>query len=381
MIYLDNSATTRVLPEAADAAYAAMTQNYYNPSAAYASAVAAERTVNACRARLAEALGHGADEVYYTSGGTESNNTAIFGAVAPVRGKKRIITCLTEHPSVYNVFAALDGRADIEAVYLGTDEAGAANLSELAGALTQDTALVSLMHVNNETGAITDIAAASALIRRNAPGALFHVDGVQAFAKLPFTSVPCDLYTVSAHKFHAPKGVGALYVKKGLRFGGGLLGGGQERGMRSGTTNVPGIVGMDAALTAYRQHHAEWMHNMRACKERLAQNLLTIEDTFVNGPPAARGVGHILNLSFAGVRGETLLNALSERQICVATGSACSAHKKGKNRVLNAIGVTGARQEGAIRFSFCPFNTLDEMDIVAERVAELVAFLRRYRRR
>lgn len=381
MIYLDNSATTRVLPEAADAAYAAMTEQFFNPSAAYAPAVAAERAVNACRARLADALGHGADEVYYTSGGTESNNTAIFGAVNPVRGSKRIITCMTEHPSVYGVFGALENRPDVEAVYLGVDQTGAANLAELADALTPDTALVSLMHVNNETGAITDIAAASALIRRLAPNAVFHVDGVQAFAKLPFTSVPCDLYSISAHKFHAPKGVGALYVKKGLRFGGGLIGGGQERGLRSGTTNVPGVVGMDAALAAYRAHHAEWMCGMRACKERLANNLLTIADTFVNGPSVTGGAGHILNLSFAGVRGETLLNALSERQICVATGSACSAHKKGKNRVLNAIGVTGARQDGAIRFSFCPFNTLEEMDLVADHVAELVAFLRRYRRR
>lgn len=381
MIYLDNSATTRVLPEAADAAYAVMTESYYNPSAAYAPAAAVERTVGACRARLADALGHGADETYYTSGGTESNNTAIFGAIAPLRGKKRIITSLSEHPSVYSVFSSLENREDIEVVYIGANESGAASLSELSDALTPDTALVSLMHVNNETGAITDIAAASALIRRAAPNALFHVDGVQAFAKLPFACVPCDLYSISAHKFHAPKGVGALYVRRGIRFGGGLIGGGQERGLRSGTTNVPGIVGMDAALSSYRQHHAEWMRNMRACKERLAANLLTIEDTFVNGPSVAQGAGHILNLSFLGVRGETLLNALSERQICVSTGSACSAHKQGKNRVLNAAGVTGARQDGTIRFSFCPFNTPEEMDIVAEHVSELVTFLRRYRRR
>ncbi len=381
MIYLDNSATTCVLPEAADAAYAAMTESYYNPSAAYAPAVAAERTVNACRARLADALGHGADEVYYTSGGTESNNTAIFGAIAPVRGKKRIITCMTEHPSVYNVFRALENREDIETVYIGTDETGASDLRALADALTQNTALVSLMHVNNETGAITDIAAAGALIRRGAQNALFHVDGVQAFCKLPFAGVPCDLYSVSAHKFHAPKGVGALYIKNGARFGGGLIGGGQERGVRSGTINVPGVVGMDAALTQYRKHHAEWMNRMRACKERLAKNLLTIEDVFVNGPPLDRGAGHILNMSFVGVRGETLLNALSERQVCVAMGSACSARKKGKNRVLSAIGVTNARQDGAIRFSFCPFNTAEEMDIVAQHIAELTAFLRRYRKR
>ncbi len=381
MIYLDNSATTRVLPQAADAAYAAMTETFYNPSAAYGPAVAAERTVNACRARLADALGHGPEELYYTSGGTESNNMAIFGAIAPVRGKKRVITCRTEHSSVYQVYQALEVREDVEVVYIGVDETGAASIAELSSVLTPDTALVSLMHVNNETGAITDIAGAGARIRRAAPKAIFHVDGVQAFCKLPFQSVPCDMYAISGHKFHAPKGVGALYVKKGLRFGGGLIGGGQERGMRSGTTNLPGIVGMDAALAQYRQNHAQWMSNMRRCKERLAENLLTIQDTFVNGPSVARGAGHILNVSFVGVRGETLLNALSERQIFVAMGSACSTHKKGKNRVLAATGITGERQEGAIRFSFCPFNTLEEMDIAAQHIEELVSFLRRYRRR
>ena len=381
MIYLDNSATTRVLPEAAAAAHMSMTDDFFNPAAAYAPAAQTERAVSACRARLADALGHRPEEVYYTSGGTESNNTAIFGSVGAVRGKKRIITCMTEHPSVYRVFQALEARADIEVVCIGVNASGAADLDALSSAMTPDTALVSLMHVNNETGAITDIASANACIHRINPNALFHVDGVQAFCKLPFTSVPCDLYSISAHKFHAPKGVGALYVREGARFGGGQLGGGQERGMRSGTTNVPGVVGLDAALAQYRLHHGEWMKNMRRCKERLAQNLLSIDDALLNGPSIAEGAGHILNISFLGVRGETLLNALSERQIYVSTGSACSAHKQGKNRVLNAIGVTGARQDGAIRFSFCPFNTLEEMDVTAQHVSELVSFLRRYQRR
>ena len=381
MIYLDNSATTRVLPEAAQAAFAAMTDAFYNPAAAYAPAAAVQRAVEGCRKRLSEALGCRAEETYYTSGGTESNNMAIFGALAPVRGKRRIITCMTEHPSVYNVFRALEGKPDTEVVYIGTDEDGAASLDELAQALTPDTALVSLMHVNNEVGAVTDIRAACTAIRRVAPEAVFHVDGVQAFCKLPFMSVPCDCYSLSAHKFHAPKGVGALYVRGGLRFGGGLIGGGQENGMRSGTTNAPGILGMDAALSAYRAHHDAWLRQMRACKERLAENLLVIPDAVVNGPSVARGAGHILNVSFPGVRGETLLNALSEREIYVSTGSACSAHKRGKNRVLNAIGVTGARQDGAIRFSFCPANTVGEMDEVATATAELVTFLRKYKRR
>lgn len=381
MIYLDNSATTRVLPETADAVHAAMVDGFYNPAAAYSPAVSVDRTVEACRKRLADTLFHAPDEIIYTSGGTESNNTAIFGTVNAVRGKKRIITCMTEHPSVYGVFQALESREDVEVVYIGTDSTGAASMQELAAALTPETALVSLMHVNNETGAINDLAAASLLIRRNAPNAVFHVDGVQAFCKLPFTQLPCDLYTISGHKFHAPKGTGALMIRSGVRFTGGQIGGGQERGLRSGTTNVPGIIGMDASLAAYQKHHAEWMQQMRACKQRLAENLLTIQDVTVNGPTLEQGAGHILNMSFPGVRGEVLLNALSERQICVSTGSACSAHKRGKNRVLTATGITGARQDGAIRFSFCPFNTLEEMDLTAEKIVEFVAFFRKYKRR
>ncbi len=381
MIYFDNSATTCVFPEAADAARAAMTDTYFNPSAAYAPAVSTDRTVYAMRSRLAAAMGCTAEEIVYTSGGTESNNTAIFGALSGVRGKARVISCVTEHPSVYEVFRRLERRADTEVVMIGADESGTASMERLAEALTPDTALVSLMHVNNETGGVLDVSRAYAMIRRIAPNAVFHVDGVQAFCKLPFAAVPCDMYSVSAHKFHAPKGVGALMVHKGVRFGGGLIGGGQENGLRSGTTNVPGIAGMDAALAVYRRDQAAMLARMRAVKERLAGNLLTIQDAVINGPSVADGAGHILNMSFPGAGGEVLLNALSERGVCVATGSACSAHKKGKNRVLNAIGVTGARQDSALRFSFCPANTVEEADTVSQHLYELVAFCRRYKRR
>lgn len=381
MIYLDNSATTRVLPEAADAAQRAMREGFFNPAAGYKPAVETERAVNAARARLAGALGCAANEVYYTSGGTESNNMAIFGTLKTGRGKRRVITCKNEHPSVYAAVLSLEREPDIDPVLIGCTKDGAADLGELEAALTEDTTLVSLMHVNNETGAINDIEAAAALVHRLAPGALFHVDGVQAFCKLPFSRVPCDLYSISAHKFHAPKGVGALYVKNGVKFAGGQIGGGQEKGMRSGTTNVPGVLGMDAALALYRASQPGWLANVRACKIRLANALLRIPDAVVNGPAPEDGAPHILNVSFPGVRGEVLVNALSERQIYVSTGSACSTHKKGENRVLGAMGVSGARAEGALRFSLCPFNTPEEMDAAALAVAEQVTFLRRFQRR
>lgn len=358
-----------------------MREDFYNPSSAYGPAVAAERRVNEARGRLAATLGCQANEIIYTSGGTESNNAAILGTLRATHGKGRIITSASEHPSVYEVFRLLEQQYGYEVIYLTSDADGAISMQALAESLTSDTALVSLLHVNNETGAITDIAAAQSLIKSRAPQAVFHVDGVQAYGKLPFSRVPCDLYTISGHKIHAPKGIGALYVRASIRFAGGQIGGGQEQGRRSGTTNTPGIMGLDAAVSAYRAHQAEWISSMRACKMRLAKNLLALPDTLINGPDPAAGAPHILNASFLGVRGEVLLHALEQRGIYVSTGSACSAHKKGKNRVLTAIGVVGARQEGALRFSLCPFNTVDEMDEAAAEIEKQVAFLRRYQRR
>ncbi|MDD4311510.1 MAG: cysteine desulfurase family protein [Eubacteriales bacterium] len=381
MIYLDNSATTRVLPEAASAAFGAMTEQFYNPASAYQSAVMTEKLVENARARLSGALFCSASEILYTSGGTESNNMAIFGSLKPLRGKKRIITTAGEHPSVYEVFRSLDGTADTEVVFVGLRADGTVNLTKLEQALSENTALVSVMHVNNEVGAINDLAAISALIKSRAPGVLLHSDGVQAFCKLPFAKLPVDLYSISAHKFHAPKGVGVLYLKKGVKFAGGQIGGGQEKNLRSGTLNVPGILGLDAALEQYQAHQTEWISNLRACKLRLWQDLSTIADVFVNGPAPEEGAPHILNVSFPGVRGEVLVNALSEREIFVSTGSACSTHKKGQNRIHAAMGITGARAEGALRFSFSPFNTLEEMDAAATALAEQVAFLRRFQRR
>lgn len=381
MIYLDNSATTRVLPEAADAARQYMTERFFNPASAYAAAVATERDVTAARTRLAGALGVRPEEIIYTSGATESNNMSIRGAIAAQRGKKRIITNSSEHPSVYEAFRLLERNPDVEVFMLGTQPDGSVSIDELSAALTENTALVSLMHVNNETGAINDIFGAAAAIRRHAPNALFHVDGVQAFCKLPFMNVPCDMYSISGHKFHAPKGIGALYLRKDAKFLATQLGGGQEHNLRAGTLNVPGIMAMDAALAAYQERHNRWTKQMRACKARLHDNLAALPEVFVNGPPPEAGAGHILNLSFVGVRGETLLNALSERGIYVSTGAACSAHKQSKSRALAALNISAARQESAIRFSFCPFTTLEEIDTASAAIAELVTQLRRYKRR
>jgi cysteine desulfurase len=356
-----------------------MTQTFFNPAAAYSPAAAAEREVNAARATIAGAMGALPEELVFTSGGTESNNMAIYGSLNAMRGTGRIIASAVEHPSVYEVYRSFYRTFDVQDAPVTPQ--GNVDMARLEQLITPHTMLVSIMQVNNEVGAINDIPAIYRLLKRKAPEARLHVDGVQGYLKLPFFARDCDLYSISGHKFHAPKGIGALYIKKGQRFAGGQIGGGQEGGLRSGTTNTPGIVGMETAVQDYVQNADAYRKGMMDCKRRLYQNLLRLPDVVLNGPAPELGTPHILNMSFLGVGGEVLLHALEEKGIYVSTGSACSAHKKGKNRILNAMQVAGERQEGAIRFSLCPENTLEEMDATAQAVEELIKLLRRYKRR
>ena len=381
MIYLDNSATTRTLPEAAEAAMAAKTGDFFNPAAAYAYGARTEKRVIEARTVIARPLKAKREEIIFTSGGTESNNAAIFGSLKGWRGPKRVITTAVEHPSVFEAVQSLQQSGDVDIVILPVNEQGYPDMNALRDALSEDTALVSMMHVNNELGTVTDLASVARLIRRYAPRTIFHADGVQAYMKVDTVNLGVDLYSISAHKFHAPKGVGALYKRTGVRFAGGQIGGGQENNLRSGTLNVPGILGMERAVMIYEQNLSAWRQSMRACKRRLYENLMTIPDVVLNGPSLDEAAPHILNLSFLGVRGEVLLHALEQFDVCVSTGSACAARKAGKNRILTAAGIIGPRQEGAIRFSLCPFNTLEEMDRAAQIVYEQVKFLRKYRRR
>lgn len=381
MIYFDNSATTQVLTEAADAAHAAMTQRYFNPAAAYGAAFAVEKQVNEARAAIASLFGCRPEEVIYTSGGTESNNAAIFGSLLAMRQIRRIVTTEIEHPSVYETVREAARRFGAQVVYAPLNSDGTVDTDRLSDVLNAETDLVSIMHVNNELGGVNDLDAIARKVRALSPNAVFHSDGVQAFLKIRPGALPVDLYSVSAHKLHAPKGVGVLYVKNGVRFSGGQIGGGQERGLRSGTLNVPGILGFDAAVRAYANNLLPWHERMRQVKTRLYENLTTLPDVLLNGPSIPDGAPHILNLSFLGVRGEVLLHALERFGVIVSTGSACSAKKQGKNRILNAVGISGARQESAIRFSFSPFNTVEEADAAANVIEEQVRTLRRYKRR
>ena len=378
MIYFDNSATTRVFDEAAAAAASYMTEGFFNPSAAYSPAVSIEREVNLARGRIAAYFKAEPSELVFTSGGTESNNIALSGILAPRRDKCRVITSAVEHPSVYEPVNALKA-SGYDVVIIGVDEYGRVRPDELESALDENTGFVSIMHVNNEVGAVNDINSLYSLVKSRAPGAAFHSDGVQAFLKM--NPVRCDMYSFSGHKLHAPKGIGGLFVKKGVRWAGGQMGGGQENNLRSGTTNVPAIMAFDSAASAYMKHHEEYMRSMRSVKLRLYENLSRIKDVRLNGPSPEEGACYILNMSFMGVRGEVLLNSLSEKGLLVSTGSACAARHRGKNRILTAMGIKDARQDGAIRFSFGPENTVNEADIAAQMIEDSLNILRRFRRR
>lgn len=379
MIYLDNSATTPVSEKSGAIAYKYMTELFFNPSSAYTAAVNIERDIKQARIRMANCLSATPDEFIYTSGGTESNNAAILGTLKLKRNKGRIICSAVEHPSVHEVFMTLQGMG-YEVVFAPVTPEGAVDTEALAALITPDTQFVSLMHVNNETGAINDLAKCRSIIKSNAPEAVFHSDGVQAFCKLPFVTPESDLYSISGHKIHAPKGIGVLYIKKGTRFFGSLIGGGQERGLRSGTLNVPSIMALDEAVSDYMTHQDKYISSMMSCKLRLAENLRNIPNTVINGPAPEAGAPHILNASFLGLRGEVLLHTLADKGVYVSTGSACSTHKKG-NRILDAMGIRAERKEGAIRFSLCAHTTINEIDEACNIISAVVPQLRRFKRR
>lgn len=379
MIYLDNSATTPVSPKAAQVAAKYMTQGFFNPSSAYTAAVNIEREVKGARIHMAEALKSTTDEFIYTSGGTESNNAAILGCLKMQRNKGRLLCSAVEHPSVYEVFSMLSSMG-YEVLFIPVTSEGSIDYQALEVLVTPNTSLVSIMHVNNETGAINDLKKCRDIIKANAPSAIFHSDGVQAFCKTPFSQPPVDLYSISGHKIHAPKGVGVLYIAKGTKFFGSLIGGGQERGLRSGTVNVPSIMALDVALLDYMQNQKTYLESMEQCKLRLAANMKNISDTVINGCSPENGAPHILNVSFLGVRGEVLLHSLADKGIYVSTGSACSTHKKG-NRILDAMGIAKERKEGAIRFSFSPHTTIEQIDDASNAIDSLLVTLRKFKRR
>lgn len=390
-VYLDNSATTRQYDEVTAEMVRMMEEVYGNPSSLHRMGMAAEAAVKNARRKLSAALGAAEEELIFTGGGTEADNMALFGAaLARRRRGRRILTTKIEHPAVLSACARLEQNG-FQVEQIGVDGKGSVDLAELFQRLDDDVILVSVMWVNNELGTVAPIEEIGKQVRAKGD-ILFHSDGIQAVGKLPvrLDRLPVDLFTVSGHKIHGPKGIGALYIRKGLHIEPYLLGGGQERGLRSGTENTPGIAGFGVAAERLARTMEERLRRMTRARTRLLEGILAeISDVKVNSPipvyehkDAAGAVSSpaILNVSFPGCRGEVLLHALEQQDIFVSTGAACSSKKKGSH-VLAAAGLAPEDMESAIRFSFSEFNTEEEMDHVLSVLKKAVTDMRRLKER
>lgn len=387
--YLDNSATTPVSECAAHAVMQAMTREYGNPSSKHRKGVEAERLVREAREKIAATMHVSPDEIFFTSGGTESNNWALIGAArANRRAGNHIITTAVEHAAVLQPLSCLEEEG-FEVTHLPVDSHGHISVESLREALRETTILVSVMYVNNEIGTLEPVEEIGALIREwnrvHHREVLFHVDAIQAYGKYRIAPGRCgiDLLSVSGHKLHGPKGSGFLYIRKKTKIKPLIYGGGQQGGMRSGTDNVPGAAGLgEAAAQAYRELDRK-VERMRRCRERLINALkqtegavLVSEESFEASAP------HIVSCAFQGVRSEVLLHALEEKGVYVSSGSACSSNKKiPVSSVLQEIHLRKDLQESVIRFSFSDWTTPEEIDYALETLRELLPVLRRYSRR
>ena len=384
-VYLDNAATTAVDPSIIEAMDRCMGETYGNPSSAHRMGIEAERLVEQARTRVADALGTKPDTVVFTSGGTEANNLAIRGVLSDLTDKGKqghIITTAAEHASVGRVFDWLETRG-FAVTRLPVNRRGIIDPEELKQALKPETMLISIMHVNNETGSIQPLSEIGAVIRNAQSRPVFHVDVVQSFGKYPFAPVKwgVDLASISAHKIHGPKGVGALYVRKGVRLVPQSLGGGHEGGIRSGTSNVPGIMGLGMAAELTAAHPAA--DHAMALKKRFVECVRDgITDFRINGPDIEEGAAHILNIGFKSIKGEVLANMLSQQGVYISTGSACSQRQKPHaSHVLQAMGVPGDFIDGSLRVSFSRYNTMEEIEESVEILKYCVGKARIFVRR
>lgn len=371
--YFDNSATTKPCDEAVKAVTAAMTEDWGNPSALHRLGTEAHRRVETARLSVARALGAEPDRVFFTAGGTEADNWAIFSAAKKLgkRGK-HIITTQVEHHAILHPMQELEAQG-FEITYLAPEPDGTVTLDALRAALRPDTILVSVMMVNNEVGAVMPIQSMAKLTHRVAPNAIFHTDAVQGFLKVPFRAgtLDADLITVSSHKIHGPKGAGALYIRKGLSLPPFVHGGGQESGLRSGTEAVPNILGFGAACEAALPTLREDLAHEIEIKERICAGLSAIDGVVLNGAQAAP---HIVSFAIPGVRSQGIINCLQDREVYVSAGSACA--KGHRSHVLEAMSVAPKVIDGSVRASLSRFTTEEEADYLVEAVAEAVKRLR-----
>lgn len=380
--YFDNSATTRCTQAAVDVMQKALLEDYGNPSSLHMKGVTAENYIKTATAQIAKILKVSEKEILFTSGGTESNNLALIGtAIANQRAGRHIITTAIEHASVYNPLIFLEEQG-YEVTYLPVDHEGRISLDELEAAVREDTILVSMMHVNNEIGTIEPVEEAAARIHAKNPRTLFHVDAIQSFGKLRIypKRMGIDLLSVSGHKIHGPKGVGFLYVKDKTKICPIIHGGGQQRDMRSGTENVPGIAGIGVAAAQIYENFDEKIDRLYELREYLAAGMQAFDGVTINGASGRAAAPHIVSVSFAGIRAEVLLHALEDRQIYVSTGSACSSNHPAISGTLKAIGVKPELLDATVRFSLSVDSTKEEADYVLAQLAELLPQLRRFRR-
>ncbi len=375
MIYLDNAATTKPCPEAVQA-WMETAEVFGNPSSLHGLGLQAEKLIQSAGDAIAVKLGVERKNIYFTSGGTEANNTAVFGTAYGHRKLGRqIITTAIEHPSVLECFKKLE-EDGFDVQYLQPESDGRILPEKLAALLTEDTTLVSVMHVNNETGAIQPVSELKALMRKQSPKALLHCDCVQSFGKLPVEPKKwgADLISISAHKIHGFKGTGALYVKDGVHIRPLIYGGEQQKEFRPGTENIGGIAAFGAAIKAYSYQD----DRMQEFRKRFAERIMAeLEDVVLNGSATDQS-GSVLNLSFCGIKAEILLHALEAKGIYVSTGSACSSHKPSPSHVLTAMGKTAKEITGAVRFSFSRPLTAEEEDYAVKTVVSEVRTIRKY---
>lgn len=372
-IYLDNSATTRPLPEVVEAMVQTLTDNYGNPSSLHNKGLKAEKILKAARRKIAAKLAVSPEEIIFTSGGTESNNLAIKGIAYQYQNRGRhLVTTEVEHPSVLESFLVLEEEG-FEVTFLEADRYGRISLDDLRDSITPETILASIIHVNNELGTIHPLAEIGTIIKEKNPNTFFHTDCIQSFGKMlvqPARSM-VDLLSISGHKIHGPKGIGVLYKRKGIELRALQTGGGQENGYRCGTENIPGIAGLIPALDALPDYTEENPYNQELdrLKNHFIRGLEKIDRKVIINSPED-GAPHILNISFPGIKGEVLIHSLEAEGVYVSTGSACHSKSREKSHVLRAIGLPMEQIDGTIRVSFSTYNTIEELDYALASLAK-----------
>ncbi len=382
-IYLDNSATTKAYEEVGDLVKKLMCRDYGNPSSLHMKGVEAENYIKKAKEIFAKILKVQEKEIYFTSGGTESDNLALIGAArANKRAGKHLITSSIEHPAILNTMAYLEEEEGYRVTYLPVDETGRISLDALKDALCADTILVSIMYVNNEIGSVQPIEEAVRLVKGYNPKILFHVDAVQGFGKYKIhpKKLGVDMVSISGHKIHGPKGTGVLYIGDKVKIKPIIFGGEQQKNIRSGTENVPGIAGIGLAADLIYKNFDAKIRKMRDLKNHFLEGLEKIPQTKIHGLSDDSSAPHIISVGFAGVRSEVLLHSLEDKGIYVSSGSACASNHPGISGVLKGIGSEREYLDSTLRFSLSEFTTREEIDETLEILYNIVPMLRKYTR-